>query len=112
MGTAQSLSTTCTVLFLSNDRLRTKFLKRKNRELFGSRSLLLRNHQHVAVSALYVDDLRCPYTVAAAGADIFDAVAIGVAGPCRLACSVSCASASRRVAVLHSVHLDILPALL
>lgn len=59
-----------------------------------------------------MNHLSRTHTVAAAGANIFDAVAVGIAGPCRLACGVSCASASRCVAVLHAVHLNVLPTLL
>lgn len=86
-------------------------LETKKRGPFGSRSLLLRNHHHVAVGAFYVDDLGCPYTVAAAGANIFNAVAVGVAGPCWLACRVPCTFAARCIAALYAVHANVVPAL-
>lgn len=53
------------------------------------------------------------YAVSAAGADIFDAVAVRVAvAACGLACGVSCPFAARCVAALDAVHIDVIPALL
>ena len=53
------------------------------------------------------------YAVSAAGADIFDAVAVRVAvAACGLACGVSSRFAARCVAALDAVHADVIPALL
>ena len=87
-----------------------KIFETKKPGAFRLRSLLLRNHQHVAVCTLDIDGFGGAYAVVTAGANILDAVAVGVTS-CRLARGVPCALATRGVEIFNAVHADVLPVL-
>lgn len=67
-------------------------------------------HRLVAIHTQNMHRFSGSYAVSAAGADIFDAVA--VRGVAVAACGVSCPFAARCVAALDTVHIDVIPALL
>lgn len=90
--------------------LAARILKQKTGGFFGSRYFSFCNHHHVAVSTFYADDFGCPYTVATAGANILDAVAVGVV-PCRLVGVVTRTFAAWDVSAFDAVHIDIFPPL-
>ena len=77
---------------------------------FHSRFSLLCGHHHVAVGTFYAHNLCPSHAVVTAGANILDAVAVGVTS-CRLARGVPCALATRGVEIFNAVHADVLPVL-
>lgn len=93
-----------------NRPLAARILNQKTGGFFASRYFSFCNHHHVAVSTFYADDFGCPYTVATAGANILDAVAVGVV-PCRLVGVVTCTFAAWDVSAFDAVHIDIFPPL-
>ena len=100
----------CTVLFCV--KVAARILHNKKPGAFCLPvSLLLGCHQHITIRAFDVHCLGSSYAVFATGANILDAVAVGVASRW-LAGGVACPCSAWYVIRFNTVHPDVLPPLL